>query len=95
MTWAYLIEVCKYSQLICVILAILAFACGAIGAKVIIEDGYEPLAFKLFWTGAIVLIISVITAIAIPSAEVLALKAVAEGDTTPQIIELAKRWSIK
>lgn len=95
MTWAYLIEVCKYSQILVVVLAIIAFAYGAMGARIIIEDGYESTAIRFFWIGAVVLIISIIAAVAIPSAEVLALKAVAEGDTTPQIIELAKKWSIK
>jgi len=95
MTWAYLIEVCKYSQLVCALLAVISFACGALGARILLEDGYESTAIRFFWIGAVVLVISIIIAIAIPSAEVLALKAVAEGDTTPQIIELAKRWSIK
>lgn len=95
MTWAYLIEVCRYTQIICFLLAILAFAVGAIGAKVVIDDGYEALAIKYFWISAIILIVTVLIAILIPSSEVIALKAIAEGDTTPQIIELAKKWSIK
>ena len=95
MTWAYLIEVCKYLQLACAMLSLIAFTCAALGAKIIIDDGYESTAIKFFCVSAIILVISVIAAITIPSVEVLALKAVAEGDTTPQIIELAKRWSIK